>query len=218
MGLNVSTGPDGISVLGVGWTNQSSTYNTNKSLESYGAASSAIFNPAVKRTYQAWTYDPIFAGGTAQAASTTMAVLIYVTETFSCTSLDYIGVANTTNVTGAIWPSTAPAGTATPLAWSAATANSAAALNSLTWNGASSPSSVTLTGGNFYFATLYSTTVTVAVLNGVSSYIVNAAPAGTYSTSTTYVSGTVGTLTTVSSASVFGTSTLSQYVPWVALH
>jgi len=223
MGLT-SVGPDGIAVSGYGWTNQASaTFNTNKSLESYGPASSASFNAALRRGYQAQTFEPYLASGTAVSIATTIAQLIYVPTTFTCATVDVIVVANTGNTTIALWPANAPAGVATPLAWSAATAAVASStVNAFTFGGASSPASVTLVGGNYYFVTAFgaATAPTLAASpTAGSANIVNAAASGTYSAATTYFVGSVGTVTTVSAASVFGTSTLNVVSGiWVGLH
>jgi len=217
--MATSVGPDGIDVTGYGWTNQSTTFNSNKSLESYGAAASSIINPALRTGYSAWTYDPILAKDTAVSIATpTTAVLNYVPQSFTCSHVDLIAVATAGNITVGLWPATAPAGTATPLAFSAATAASLGALNSLTFNGTGSATSVTLTGGQSYFVTLFgSAATTVATMTDPASYITNASnPA--YTITTTYRAGTVGTLTgTLTTASVFGTSTLGATIPWVGL-
>lgn len=212
-----SAGVDGITNPGVGWSDQ--TYST--SLESSGNSSSINFNPALKNGYNAWTCEPILAGGTPLSISaTTAAVRVYVPANFSCSKIDFINATGTENVTVGLWPATAPAGTATPLAWSAATAATAGALQQLTLNGASSPSAVTLVGGNFYFITLFgSTTGTVACQVGAQIYETNANAGSAWSVTTTYQAATVGTLTgTLTAASVFGTSTLIASNVWVGLH
>lgn len=213
-------GPDGITVSGYGWTNQSTAFNSNKNLESGGPASSATTNGALRRGYSAQTFEPYLAAGTAITTSTTLAQLIYVPTTFSCANVDLIVVANTGNTTVALWPSTAPAGTATPLAWSAATAAVATSVNTFTFGGSSSPASVSLTGGNYYFVTVFgaATAPTLAAAVTPASYVTNAAASGTYTAATTYFTATVGTVTTVSAASVFGTSTLGASSPWIGLH
>jgi len=217
--MPTSVGPDGISVPGVGWTNQSTQFNSNKSLESYGAASSTILNAALRQGYSAWTYDPIHATGTPTAIGTTLAVLVYVSASFTCSKIDMIPVATAGNLTVGIWPSTAPAGTATPLAFSAATAASLAAVNALTFNGTNSPTSVNLTGGQSYFVTMFSSAATtVACLTANTAYMTNAAVSGLYSTSTIYRNASVATTAALTTASVFGTSTLTAAMPWVGLH
>ena len=213
-----SAGPDGITVPGGAWTNQSTLYNSNKTLESYGAASSSIINPAVRQGYSAWSFDPILAVGTAPSMSgVTWSVLVYVTSSFTTANIDWIQVAGTPNVTCGLWPATAPAGTATPLAYTTAAAATAAAVNTQAWNTA-----VSLTGGNFYFVTVYgSTTGTIASATSESAAAANAGYyAGTaYSITTTYRSGNVGTLNgTLTGSSVFGTSVLEVNTPWVGLH
>lgn len=219
--MATSVGPDGIDVTGLGWTNQSTLFQSNLSLESGGPASSTLINSALRQGYSAWTYDPAFSNSNALSiGTTTQAALVYVPETFSCTHFDFIFVATTGNVTAALWPATAPAGTATPLAFSAATTSgSTAGVVSLTFNGVSSPTAVTLTGGNYYFATMFSSAATT-IANYLASPVTaaNAAAGSTYSGTTVYRTGTVGTVTTVSTASVFGTSTITQgNIAWVGL-
>lgn len=218
--MATSVGPDGIDVSGYGWTNQSSTFNSNKSLQSYGAASSSIINPALRQGYSAWTYDPVLATGTAASIATpTTAVLVYVPQSFTCSHVDLVTVGTAGNVTVGLWSANAPAGTATPLAFSAATAATLGAVSTLTFNGTNSPASVNLTGGQSYFVTMISSAATtVACLIADETYTANASTLG-YSITTTYRAGTVGTLTgTLTTASVFGTSTLGATIPWVGLH
>lgn len=217
--MATSVGPDGIDVSGYGWTNQSTTFNSNKSLESYGAASSALINPALRQGYSAWTYDPIFATGTvASIATPTTAVLVYVPQSFTCSHVDLATVGTAGNITVGLWPATAPAGTAVPLAFSAATAASLGAVSPIAFNGSSSATSVNLTGGQSYFVTLFSSAATtVSCLVTDESYTANVSTLP-YSITTTYRVGTVGTLTgTLTTASVFGTSTLTATIPWVGL-
>ena len=219
--MATSVGPDGIDVPGVGWTTQSTQYNSNKNLESSLGPTSTLYNSAFRQGYNAWSYDPALTQGTAPSISTTtLATLIYVPQNFTCSNVDWIEVTGTPNVTLALWSSTAPAGVATPLAWTAATAATAAGVNTLTWNGTNSPASVTLIGGQSYFVTIYgSTTGTVSSMVSAQSYITNAAISGLYSTSTVYRSATVGTLAgAITSASVFGTSTLNADLVWIGLH
>jgi hypothetical protein len=218
--MATSVGPDGIDVTGYGWTNQSSTFNSNKSLESYGAASSSILNAALRQGYSAWSFDPIFSGGTPLTIGTTIATLVYVAQSFTCSHLDFICLATLSgNVSAGIWPATAPAGTAVPLAFSAATAATAAGVNTLTFNGTSSPTSINLTGGQSYFVTLYSSAATtVDVLTANAAYTMNASTLG-YSITTTYRVGHVATTAALTTASVFGTSTLDlASIPWIGLH
>ena len=171
--------------------------------------------------YKAWTYDPTqsLAAGISISA-TTFAALIYVPVSFSCTKVDVFQVSGTPNVTVGLWPATAPAGVAVPLAFSAATAASAAANNTYTFNGSSSPTSVALVGGTSYLVTVYgSTTGVVGCLTSTAAQA-NANAFGTpWSTTTTYRCATVGTLNgTLSTSSTFGTSTLSADLVWVGLH
>jgi hypothetical protein len=224
--MTTSVGPDGIDVSGYGWTNQSTTFNSNKSLESYGAAASGIINPAERYGYSAWSCDPALAIGTAPSVSgVTFVVAVYVPQSFSCVNIDWVQVSGTPNITLALWPSTAPAGTAIPLAWTAATAavvaTGAAPVNTLTWTGSSSPTSVSLTGGQTYLVTLAGSTtgaVAAAVTESLGAANANAGNA-LYSATTTYRAATLGTqLATVTSSSTFGTSTLSADLVWVGLH
>jgi hypothetical protein len=218
--MATSKGPDGIDVPGVGWTPQSTQYNSNLNLESYGPAASGIINASERVGYAAWTYDPIFSLAAGISISgTTFAVAVYVPQNFNCQNIDWFQVSGTPNVTLALWPSTAPAGTATPLAWTAATAATAASLNTLTWTGSSSPTSVPLTGGNFYIVTVYGSTTGVVGCLTATAAQANINVGSTYSTTTTYRAATVGTLGgSITSASTFGTSTLSADSVWIGLH
>jgi hypothetical protein len=210
-----SVGPDGIDVSGYGWTNQSSTFNSRDSLYSYGSPTSSLFNGAARQGYKAWTYDPAFSiAAGVSVSTTTFAALVYVPQNSTISNIDWIQVSGTPNITVALWPATAPAGTVTPLAYGTAAAATAAAVNTQALN-----TSVNLTGGQSYLVTLYgSTTGVVSCVTSVAE-AANAAPTGTYSTTTTYRAATVGTLTgTITGSSVFGTSTLSADLIWVGLH
>jgi hypothetical protein len=214
--MATSVGPDGIDVTGYGWTNQSTSFNSNKSLESYGSPTSTLFNEASRQGYNAWSYDPALTQGTAPSISTTtLATLVYVSQNFTCSKVDWIEVTGTPNVTIGLWPATAPAGTAIPLAYTTAAAATAGAVNSQTLN-----TSVALTGGQSYLVTIYgSATGTVAAMASAQSYITNAAAGSLYSTTTTYRAASVGTLTgTLTGSSVFGTSTEGVNLVWIGLH
>jgi len=219
--MPTSIGPDGIDVTGYGWTNQSASFNSNKSLESYGAASSSIINASLRQGYSAWTYDPIFTTAAGISASTTTySALVFVPQSFTCKNVDWLQVSGTPNITIGLWPAIAPAGVAVPLAWTAANAATAAAQNTTTWNGSSSPTSVNLTGGQSYLVTIFGSTT--GVIGCLTSTAV-AANAGTlpYAVATTYraahlVSGQV--TYPLTAASVLGTSVLDADLAWVGLH
>lgn len=171
--------------------------------------------------YKAWTYDPTqsLAAGIS-ISTTTFAALVYVPVSFSCTKVDVFGVSGTPNVTVGLWPANAPAGVAVPLAFSAATAAAAATNNTYTFNGSSSATSVALVGGTSYLVTVYGSTTGVAGCLTSTAAQANANAAATpWSITTTYRCATVGTLNgTLSTSSVFGTSTLSADLLWVGLH
>lgn len=171
--------------------------------------------------YKAWTYDPVqsLAAGIS-IATTTFAALVYVPQSFTCTKVDILNVSGTENVTVGLWPAGAPAGVAVPLAFSAATAASAGAILTSTFNGSSSPLSVPLVGGTAYLVTVYGSTTGVAACMTATAAGANAnAQATPWSITTTYRCATVGTLNgTLSTSSVFGTSTLSADLLFVGLH
>lgn len=54
----VSAGPDGISVPGVGWTDQSTQYNSNLNLETSAGPNSSLLNSAALNGYVAWSLIP----------------------------------------------------------------------------------------------------------------------------------------------------------------
>src|ERR1700744_2152384 len=105
--MATSVGPDGIDVSGYGWTNQSATFNSDKSLQSYGAASSSIINPALRQGYSAWTYDPALATGTAVTTTPTLAALVYVPQSFTCSHVDVSAVATAGSLVVGLWLATA---------------------------------------------------------------------------------------------------------------
>lgn len=171
--------------------------------------------------YKAWSYDPtlsIAAG--VSVSTTTFAALVYVPVGFTCSNVDIYNVSGTENVTVGLWPATAPAGSAVPLAFSAATAASAGAVLTSTFNGSSSPASVALVGGQSYLVTVYGSTTGVAACLTSTAKGANSNAFGTpWSITTTYRCATVGTLNgTLTTTSTFGTSTLSADLLWVGLH
>lgn len=214
--MATSVGPDGIDVTGYGWTNQSSTFNSNKSLESYGSPTSTLFNGSSRQGYAAWSYDPILTQGTAPSISTaTVAALVYVPQNATISKVDWFQVAGTPNVTVGVWPSTAPAGTAVPLAYGTAAAATAGAVNTQSLN-----TSITLIGGQSYLVTVYgSTTGTIAAMVTSVATLTNASVSTGYTISTTYRAGLAGTVTyPLTGTATFGTSTLEPYLAWVGLH
>lgn len=212
-----SAGPDGITVPGYSWTDQSTLYNSNKNLQSYGAAASGIINPAERYGYPVWTYDPALSLAAGVSISTTTYVsAVYAPQNCTVSNVDWIQVSGTPNVTVAIWPATAPAGVATPLAYGTAAAASAAALNTQALN-----TSVNLTGGQMYLVSIFgSATGVVSCLTSVAP-AANAAEGSPYSISTTYRAGSLasGQVTyPLTGSSVLGTSTLSADLIWFGLH
>lgn len=181
-----------------------------------GSPVTTLDNPAAVQGYQAWTYDPsqsLAAGISINA--TTFAALIYVPFTFTTTKVDWYQVSGTPNVTCGLWPATAPAGVAVPLAFTTAAAATAAAVNTQSWN-----AGVTLTAGTNYMLTIFGSTTGVAGCLTATAAGANAGYVGStaYSITTTYRCATVGTLAgTLSGSSTFGTSTLSADLVWFGL-
>src|SRR5579862_5829313 len=98
--MATSVGPDGIDVTGYGWTNQSSTFNSNKSLESYSSPTSTLFNGASRQGYKAWSYDPAYSlAAGISVSTTTFAALVYVPQNFVCSNIDWVQVSGTPNIT-----------------------------------------------------------------------------------------------------------------------
>jgi hypothetical protein len=179
----------------------------------------AVLNEALIAGYQTWTYDPTLSIAAGISISTTsFAALIYVPTAFTCSNVDIYQVSGTPNVTVGLWPATAPAGSAVPLAFSAATAATSAAVNTYTFGGSGSASSVALAAGSTYLITVYGSTTGVV---GCLTSTAKGANANTlsWSATTTYRAATVGTIAgTLTTSSVFGTSTLSADYIWVGLH
>jgi hypothetical protein len=215
--MATSVGPDGIDVSGYAWTNQSSTFHSNLSLESGGPAASGILNAAERYGYGAWTYDPAVSLAAGISISTTTYVsAIYVPQSFTVSTVDWVQVSGTPNVTVGLWATTAPAGVTTPLAYGTAAAATAAALNSQALS-----ASVNLIGGNTYLVSIFgSTTGVVSCLTSVAA-AANVAVGAPYTVSTTYRAGTLasGQVTyPLTGSSVLGTSTLSADYIWFGLH
>ncbi len=213
--MPTSTGPDGIDVSGYGWTNQSTLFQSNLSLESYAAPNSDLFNQSAYNSYGAWSLIPEDAIVTNAHTSTNgWLTRVFVPTTFSCGHID-IAVTSSGSVTNAVFGLYSGSSFAVgPLAWTAdvhSTITGAAGLYGLTWNGASSPSAVTLTGGNFYwvYSEITGTSPTLAGSAMASAAVANA----NLTASATYANNTLnigtGPYTTLTSA-----STITPQTTW----
>lgn len=178
--MATSVGPDGIDVPGLGWTPQSSQYNSNKNLQSYPAANSVIIDPPTGNGYGAWTLIPEDAL-TSNAHTSTSGYLMrfVVPANFSCGHLDMIATAAPTSVTNAVFALYSAASFATgPLVWSAnlSASFSAAGVITATWGGTSSPSSYFLQGGQtywVYYELTYSGGISLAASTGATATSMN---------------------------------------------
>jgi hypothetical protein len=216
--MPTSVGPDGIDVTGYGWTNQSTQFNSNDSLYSYGSPNSSLYNPAAQNGYGAQSILVQDAIASPTHATTGYITRIFIPASFTCGHADiFVASSTTSTFLVGLWSSSALNGTATPLVWSASTAFGAGPImGTVTWNGTSSPTSVNLTGGSFYYIYTYSATASTTV--GAST-MAGAGMANAHLASTTYDTLTMGTpLTSLSATSALtNTLTASATKIWVGL-
>lgn len=171
--MPTSVGPDGIDVTGYGWTNQSTTFNSNKSLESYGSPNSALYNPAAQNGYVAWSMLPDDSISTTNHVASTHGQLtrIFVPSNATVGHADfYFTTTGTVTVfyAGVYTASGAQVSGLTTAESHASIVNTA--LTSLAFT-----SSAMLTGGQFYYVF---TTMTWSVQPVLSGYTASAGGSG----------------------------------------
>lgn len=204
-------GPDGIDVSGYGWTNQSTQFNSNKSLQSYGAPNSGIFNAAANNGYGAWSLIPEDAVASVNhAASTTLQLTrVWVPTSITVGHLDFdFTTVGTVTVFWAGIYSAAGTLLGTSAESHAAIANPALTPIALT-------SSVNLSGGSFYYVGTTLTWSVQPVLAG--STMVSAAVANANLTAATANTATAGTNATLPSTITMSSNTTIATKIWVGL-
>lgn len=214
--MPTSVGPDGIDVTGLGWTNQSALFNSNKSLESSAGPNSSLLNSAAQNGFLAWSMIPQDAISTHTVGTTLTNYLIRV----------YVP-ANGTSTKGAIIPHTNAANISafymglysTAGAQLAVTAESHAAIVSSGNDAVYEPSwtaSVPVTGGQFYYILVLTGWATgaptYAGCTGSSAASLNAGL-----TAATGYSVSNGTAATPPASYTMSSNTLLATAPWVAI-
>lgn len=150
--MPTSVGPDGIDVPGLGWTTQSTQFNSNKNLESNAGPSPILVDPPAANAYGAWSMIPEDAiASNAHTSTAAWLTRVFVPANFSCGHIDYVVVSGSaTNVVIGLYSAASFA--VGPLAWTAPQGSlGSAGLVALAWNGTNSPTSVTLQGGQTYW-------------------------------------------------------------------
>jgi len=175
-----SAAVDGVTNIVPGWTDQA-TSPYSSGLESYTGPSNTLFDPPQSNGYGAWTLIPEDAINTNAHTSTYGYLMrMFVPANFSCGHLDMICTANS-GVTAAYFGLYSASSFATgPLVYTgevhASIVASTTAPVALTWNGASSASSVNLIGGQtywVYYTMTFSTSATLAGSVGTSVISMN---------------------------------------------
>lgn len=175
MANNIIGGSDGVT-FPAGWDNQA---NLPGSLESYTNSSGLLYNSPAQNAYGAWTLIPEDALTTNAHVSTSGYLMrVFVPANFSCGHLDMVATAASA-VTNAVFAIYSGAGFATgPLVWTANQSGllTGAGLVATTWNGASSPASINLAGGQtywIYYELTFTTSATLAGSTGASAISMN---------------------------------------------
>lgn len=209
--MPTSLGPDGIGVSGYSWTNQSTQYNSNKSLDSYGSPNSTLFNSAANNGYVGWSLLPEDAIATVNtAASTTLQMTrVYVPNGGSVGHLDFdFTTAGTVTVFWAGIYSASGVLLAT-------TAESHAAISASALTPLALTTAVNLTGStNYYVGTTLTWSVQPVVAGATisSAYMTNP-----NLTAATANSATAGTSATLPSTVTMSSNTLTASKLWVGL-
>lgn len=149
--MATSVGPDGISVPGVGWTNQSTQFNSNKNLESSAGPNSTLYNAAARNGFLGWSMDNLDAVTqfTIGTTLTNYLTKVYVPANGVTTKAAIIPHTNVANVATFYMGLYSAAG-----AQLAVTAESHTPLIAAGNDAIYEPSwttSTTVTGGNFYY-------------------------------------------------------------------
>lgn len=191
--MPTSVGPDGIDVTGYGWTNQSTQFNSNDSLYSYGSPNSSLYNPASNDGYSAWSLIPEDAIATINHAATTVLQLtrVFVPSNTTIGHLDFNFTA--TGTVTVFWAGIYSA-SGSKLA---TTAESHSAITTTALTSLALASSVNLTGGSNYYVATTMTWSGQPILAGstmASAYVAN--PNLTAALSNTATAGTNATLPT----------------------
>lgn len=158
--MPTSVGPDGIDVPGLGWTTQSTQFNSNKNLESAGNLQSYQVNPPAMYGYLGWTMiteDAISSSIPHPASNVNILSRIYVAEPGTTSKVDCFPLTNVANITAFYLGLYSTAGVQL-----AVTAESHASLVnnaqvSLNWT-----TPVVLTGNTFYYLAMVTTWATAA--------------------------------------------------------
>jgi hypothetical protein len=209
--MATSVGPDGIDVTGYGWTNQSTTFNTNKSLESYGAPNSALYNAATNNGYVAWSLIPEDAIATVNHAATTVLQLTRVFVPASAT-VGHVDFNFTTSGTVTVFYAGIYSAAGVLLG---STAESHASISTSAITGLALSSSVNLSGGSFYYVGTTMTWSVQPVMAG--STMASAFVANANLTAATDNTATAGTNATLPSTITMSSNTAIATKLWVGL-
>jgi hypothetical protein len=214
--MPTSVGPDGIDVTGLGWTPQSSLFNSNKSLESSAGPNSSLLNSAAQNGFLAWSMVPqdAISSFTVGTTSTNYLVRIYVPANGVSTKAGIVPHTNSANITGfymGLYSSAGAQLAVTAESHSAIVTSGNDALYEPAW-----VSSVSVTGGQFYYVLVLTTwgtgAPTYAGCAGSSAASLNAglAAAAGYSVSN-------GTATPPPASYTMSSNALLASAPWVAI-
>jgi hypothetical protein len=215
--VQVSAAIDGITNIGVGWTNQASTpYSSD--LESYGAPNSGLFNPAAQNGFLAWTLSPVDATGTYTIGTTLTNYLtkIYVPANGTTTKAAIAPHANVANIS-AFYMALYSADLQTKIA---VTAESHVAIGTSGNDVVYEPSWVTaanVIGGNFYYIGLIVGWATGAPTFAGSTAALSTAVLNAGLTASTGYSASNGTAATFPASYTAASNTLLTQAPWAAI-
>jgi len=215
-----SVGVDGISVPGVGWTDQALTpYSSG--LESSGGGTLGIASTPAGNSYLAWSLIP----EDAYQTFTPTTLVGYLTRVVAstggaCGHLDMVlhSAGTTTNAVFAIYSGASFA--SGPLAWTADVhASFAAGTNSFTWNGASSPATANLVAGvTYWIYTEITTSAAPTIAGAVPTGAQSAAILNVNLTATASFANNSMSLAAAAPTSLTASTTLTPQTSWANLN
>lgn len=214
--MATSVGPDGIAVSGYGWTNQSTLFQSNLSLESSAAPNSDLFSTAAQNGFLAWsmiTQDAI-STHTVGTTLTNYLIKVFVPASGATTKAAIIPHTNVANISAFYMGLYSAAG-----AQLAVTAESHTAIQTSGNDAVYEPSwttATTVTGNTFYYILVLAGWATgaptFAGCTGSSAASLNAGL-----TAATGYSVSNGTAATPPASYTMSSNTLLATAPWVAI-
>lgn len=215
--MATSVGPDGIDVSGLGWTSQSTLFQSNMSLESSAGPNSSLLNEAQQWGFLAWS-TPVTDAQSSFTIGTTLTnylARIYVPANGSTTKAFCFPQTNVANISAFYMGLYSAAG-----AKLAATAESHTAIGTSGNNALYTPSwaaATTVTGGQFYYVAMIVGWATGAPTFACSTPSSNANLLNANLTAATAVAASNGTAATPPASYTMSSNSTLASVLWVGI-